>query len=180
MKPMPHWPEIRADPRLAIVLAGALVMGASGTLHAAPDAAPIADEVSIDAGAASTAGENGPVEVAAEPPLTNDQLKVELDEAIGAVKALRDKDSDVRLRVKIAALIAPLLAIAIALVRRWSPKLDAKARWIPYALIALGFAEGFADHLITGAGWLPALITAGGPPLALLWHQLTKQAAKPA
>jgi hypothetical protein len=170
MKPMPHWPEIRADPRLAIVLAGALVMGASGTLHAAPDAAPIADEVSIDAGAASTAGENGPVEVAAEPPLTNDQLKVELDEAIGAV----------RLRVKIAALIAPLLAIAIALVRRWSPKLDAKARWIPYALIALGFAEGFADHLITGAGWLPALITAGGPPLALLWHQLTKQAAKPA
>lgn len=149
----------------AAVLVGVL----SGPVLADSDAGPVAP-AQLDAG--STAAADDPAEPAAAPDVLEAGREV-----LEAYKRLKDREAGASLRLLIAGLVGAIASLLIAALRRF-PGIDKRKRWIPYALLGLGAIAGVADQLATGVGWAAAL-TALGPMLSVLFHQLAKQARPP-
>lgn len=123
--------------------------------------------------AQTDAGPDASPEAAAQPTSEPD-IATEAKELLEAYRALRDRADGVTLRMGIAALVGAGLSLLIAVGRRFSAKLDSKRKWLPWVLLGIGVIVGISDQLSTGIGWAGAFASGGGPPLAILLHQLVK------
>lgn len=168
---------------IAAAIGLAAVGAMSGFVSASPDAGPDTAEISASAGAASTASDAGPAaapaaDAAATPePGSNDDLREKLADLEKRYEAVKNAEPKKK-RLPIAAFIGSITWLLISGIKRTKKMTKKGKRWLPWVALALGPIAGFFDYYALGSGFWNALITGGGPPLAVLAQELLGVARK--
>lgn len=153
-----------ATTRLTLATALCLALLAPFPAHADIDAGP-----TIDAAAAvqpTTA-------TGADIPIDRNDLVGQVKDLKHKIDVLRNADKGER-AVAIAGLLAGLLFLAIAGLKKATGMTKRGKRWIPRVLVGLGGVAAAASLFAGGQGWVDSLIIGVGPPLGILANEIWK------
>lgn len=148
----------------------ALVIGA-GSVAFAVEQAPVAVDdkaAAPDANATSeaVAETSGDIE-----PGSNEDLQIRVEELTEAIAQLRAASPSEK-RIALVGLLGAIAWLLFGLLKRTGTITDKGRKWIPLVAVGIGGLAGIFDAYVIGGSWLQALLTAGGPPLSVLFQAL--------